>query len=50
MYVPQWQGGPVISPGTGFPFRRLLWLAGLRWRYSNPPSQGCLRPFYMRPI
>jgi hypothetical protein len=27
-------------PGTGFPFRRLLQLAGLRWRYSNPPPQG----------
>jgi hypothetical protein len=28
--VPQEQGGPVIPPGTGFPFRRLLQLAGLR--------------------
>jgi hypothetical protein len=36
-YVPQWQGGPVILPGRGFPFHRLLRLAGLRWRYSNPP-------------
>jgi hypothetical protein len=27
--------GPVILPGTGFPFRRLLLLAGLRWRYSE---------------
>jgi hypothetical protein len=34
---PQEQGGPVISPGIGFPFRRLLGLAELRWRYSNPP-------------
>jgi hypothetical protein len=34
---PQEQGGPVIPPDTGFPFRRLLRLAGLRWRYSNPP-------------
>jgi hypothetical protein len=40
IYVPQWQGGPVIPPGTGFPFRRLLRLAGLRWRYSNPPPRG----------
>jgi hypothetical protein len=24
IYVPQEQGGPVIPPGTGFPFRRLL--------------------------
>jgi hypothetical protein len=39
-YVPQWQGGPVITPGTGFPFRCLLRLAGLRWRYSNPPPRG----------
>jgi hypothetical protein len=23
-----------------FPFRRLLRLAGLRWRYSNPPPHG----------
>jgi hypothetical protein len=36
------QGGPAISPGTGFPFRRLLGLAGLRWRYSAPPPHGCL--------
>jgi hypothetical protein len=40
MYIPQEQGGPVISTGTGFPFRRPLRLAGLRWRYSNPPSHG----------
>jgi hypothetical protein len=38
IYVLQWQGGPVIPPGTGFPFRRLLRLAGLRWRYCNTPS------------
>jgi hypothetical protein len=36
IYIPQEQGGPVIPPGTGFPFRRLLRLSGLRWRYSNP--------------
>jgi hypothetical protein len=28
------------SPGTGFPFCRHLRLAGLRWRYSTPSSQG----------
>jgi hypothetical protein len=39
-YTPQEQGGPVITPGTEFPFRRLLRLAGLRWRYSNPPPHG----------
>jgi hypothetical protein len=38
IHIPQEQGGPVIPPGTGFPFRRLLRLAGLRWRYSNPPG------------
>jgi hypothetical protein len=35
---PQWQGGAVMSPDTGFPFRPLLRLAGLRWRYSNSPE------------
>jgi hypothetical protein len=40
IYIPQEQGGPVIPPGTGFPLRRLLRLAGLRWRYSNPPPHG----------
>jgi hypothetical protein len=30
----------VAHPGTGFPFRRLLRLAGLGWRYSNPPPRG----------
>jgi hypothetical protein len=36
IFIPQEQGVPVIPPGTGFPFSRLLRLAGLRWRYSNP--------------
>jgi hypothetical protein len=40
IYIPQEQGGPVIPSGTGFPLRRLLRLAGLRWRYSNPPPPG----------
>jgi hypothetical protein len=43
IYIPQEQGRPIIPPGTGFPFHRLLWLAGLRWRYLNPPPRG--RPF-----
>jgi hypothetical protein len=30
IYIPQEQGGPDIPPGTGFPFRRLLRLTGLR--------------------
>jgi hypothetical protein len=34
--IPQEQGGPVIPSNTEFPFRRLLRLAGLRSRYSNP--------------
>jgi hypothetical protein len=39
IYIAQEQGGPVILPGTGFPFRHLLRLARLRWRYSNPPPR-----------
>jgi hypothetical protein len=42
IYIPQEHGGTVISPGTVFPFRRLLRLAGLRWRYSTPPPHGIL--------
>jgi hypothetical protein len=38
--IPQWQGSPIIPPGTGFPFRCLIRLTGLRWRYSNPPPHG----------
>jgi hypothetical protein len=30
-----------IPPGTGFPIRRLLRLAELRWRYSYPPPHEC---------
>jgi hypothetical protein len=37
IYIPQEQGGPVVPPGTGFPFHRLLRLAELRWRYWSPP-------------
>jgi hypothetical protein len=40
IYIPQEQGGPVILPSTGFPLCRLLRLAGMRWRYSNPPPHG----------
>jgi hypothetical protein len=40
IYIPQEQGGPVIPPGTWFPFRRLLPHAGLRWRYSTLPPHG----------
>jgi hypothetical protein len=38
----QEQGGSVIPPGTGFPFRRLLRLARLRWRYWIPPPYGMI--------
>jgi hypothetical protein len=31
---------PVIPPDTWFPFRRLLRLAGLRWRYSTRLHTG----------
>jgi hypothetical protein len=40
IYIPRKQGSPVIPLGTGFPFLRLLRLAGVRWRYSNPPPHG----------
>jgi hypothetical protein len=39
IYIPREQGGPVIPPGTGFPFRHLLRVAGLWWGYSNPPPR-----------
>jgi hypothetical protein len=42
IYILQEQSGPVIPPGTGFLFRRLLRLAGLRYRYSKPPPHGVL--------
>jgi hypothetical protein len=42
IYIPQEQSGPVISPGTGFPFRRLLRLAGIRRKYSNPSPHGAV--------
>jgi hypothetical protein len=42
IYIAQEQGGPVIPPCTGFPFCRLLRLAGSWWRYSNPHPRGVL--------
>jgi hypothetical protein len=33
----------LLSQIWDFPFRRLLRLAGLRWRYSTPPPQGICR-------
>jgi hypothetical protein len=47
MYITQEQGGPVIHPGTGFPFRRHLRLARLRWKYSNPPPRERQKTFPM---
>jgi hypothetical protein len=43
IYIPQEQGGPIIPPGTGLPFRRLPRLAGRRWRYSNLPAHGVFK-------
>jgi hypothetical protein len=40
IYIPQEHGGPVLTTGTGFRFRRLLRLSGLRWSYSNQPPRG----------
>jgi hypothetical protein len=37
IYIYQEQGGLDTAPGTGFPFRCLLLLAELRWRYSITP-------------
>jgi hypothetical protein len=34
IYIPQDEVGPVIPPGTGFPFGRFLRLSGLRWRQA----------------
>jgi hypothetical protein len=32
----------LLSQIWDFPYRRLLRLAGSRWRYSTPPPHGCL--------
>jgi hypothetical protein len=37
-------GWPSYIPRHGFPFRRLLRLAGLRWGYSNSPPHGAVTP------
>jgi hypothetical protein len=44
IYIPQEQGGSVTLLGTLFPLCHLLRLAGLRWRYSNPPPPGGTGP------
>jgi hypothetical protein len=40
IYIPKEKVGPVILLGIGFSFLRLLRVAGLRWRYCNPPPLG----------
>jgi hypothetical protein len=55
IYIHQEQGGPIIPPSSGFPFRLLLRLAVLRWIYSNPVLQKRPRlimaagPLYVAP-
>jgi hypothetical protein len=39
-YIPQEQGGPVITLGTGFPFRRFYDSQGYGGGNSNPPPQS----------
>jgi hypothetical protein len=34
---PPGTGWPGYTPGIGYPFRRLLRFAGIRWRYWTPP-------------
>jgi hypothetical protein len=40
IYIPQDHGVPVIPPGTGFPFCRLLRLARLRWVFEPASTRG----------
>jgi hypothetical protein len=35
-------GCPSYTPGHWVPFFCLLWLTGLRWKYSNPPPHGII--------
>jgi hypothetical protein len=42
LYLPR-TSWPRYTPGTGFPFRLLLRLAGLRWKYSIQPPHGCFK-------
>jgi hypothetical protein len=46
VFISPGTGWPGYTPGTEFHFRRLLRLAGSRWRYPNPPPRGlhCLQP------
>jgi hypothetical protein len=48
IYIPQEQGCQFITPGIGFPFRRLLRLAGISWRNTNPPPYSrCLHSYIL---
>jgi hypothetical protein len=40
----------LLSQIRDFPFRRLLRLAGLRWRYSTPPPHGIDSICSVRPL
>jgi hypothetical protein len=42
IYFPRNRAVRLYPPGTGFPFRRILRPAGLRWRCSNPPVESSL--------
>jgi hypothetical protein len=48
IYVPHWQGGPIIPADTGFPFGRLLGLAELRWRYSIRLQTGYWKEYRVK--
>jgi hypothetical protein len=50
IYIPQESGYPVITPVTGFPFRHLIPLAGLRCRCSNPLPRGLLNCLHFVPL
>jgi hypothetical protein len=45
IYIPQEQGGPVIHPGTGFPFRRLLRLAMVEV-FELASTWGCVNSLF----
>jgi hypothetical protein len=40
----------LLSQIRYFPFRSLLRLAGLRWRYSTPPPHGCTQCYKQPPV
>jgi hypothetical protein len=44
---PPGTGWPSNTPGHWGPLCHLLGLAGLRWRYSNPPPHGSLKTKFL---